>query len=106
MAMPDAVEGGKRPSPLITWTDENGAAIDLSGATITARIQDANTGTVVDSDGTFTVTDAAAGMFRWDYGDDDIAAAGNYRVQFVAAFGSAPTPAKTFLTRWRVLAAA
>ncbi len=106
MAMPDAVEGGKRPSPLITWTDENGVALDLSGATITARIQDASTGVAVAATGTFTVTDASGGVFRWDYSTADVATAGNYRVQFVAAFGSDPTPAKTFLTRWRVLAAA
>jgi hypothetical protein len=105
MALPDAVQGGKRPSPLITWSDNDGAAVDLTGATITARIQDANTGTARDADGVFTITNAAGGVFRWDLGTTDVGTAGTYKVQFVAVFGSAPTPAKTFLARWRVLAA-
>jgi hypothetical protein len=105
MALPDAVQGGKRPSPLITWLDNDGVAVDLSGATITARIQDANTGTARDADGTFTITNAAGGVFRWDLGTTDVGTAGTYKVQFVAVFGAAPTPAKTFLARWRVLTA-
>jgi hypothetical protein len=105
MALPDAVAGAKRPSVQITWTDENGVALDLSGATLTARIQDVNTGTIRTADGVFTLVDASNGVFRWDYGTTDVATAGNYRVQFNAAFGSDPTPAKTFLARWRVLAA-
>jgi hypothetical protein len=105
MALPNAVQGGKRPSPLITWSDDDGDAIDLSGATITARLMDANTGMVRDADGTFTITDAAGGVFRWDLGTTDVGTAGTFQVQFIATFGSNPTPAKTFLARWRVLAA-
>ena len=105
MALPDVVQGAKRPSLQVTWTDENGVALDLSGATITARIQDANTGTSRDADGAFVIVTAASGIFRWDFGTADVATAGTYRVQFNAAFGSSPTPARTFLTRWRVLAA-
>lgn len=105
MALPDAVQGAKRPSLQITWTDENGVAVDLSGATLTARIQDVSTGDVRAADGTFVIVTAASGIFRWDFGTTDVADAGTYMVQFNAAFGSTPTPARTFLTRWRVLAA-
>ena len=105
MALPDAVQGARRPSLQITWTDETGVALDLSGATITARVQDASTGEARDADGTFTIVTAGNGVFRWDFGTEDVETAGTYRVQFNAAFGSDPTPAKTFLARWRVLAA-
>lgn len=97
-----AIQGGKRPSPIITWCDAEGNAEDLTGATITARIFNNTTGTDYTSDGTFTVTDAANGVFRWDYGDTDIGTAGQCDVQFTAAFGSGPTPARTRRTPWRV----
>lgn len=101
MTLADAVQGGKRPSQTITWADSGGTALDLTGATITARIKNSASTTVV-SDGTFTITNATAGQFRWDYGDTDIASAGNYSVQFTAVFVSSPTPAKTFVENWKV----
>lgn len=101
MALADAVQGAKRPSQIITWQDSDGTALDLTGSTITARIKN-DAGTVVDSDGTFTLTNATAGQFRWDYGDTDIGTAGSYIVQFTAAFGSSPTPARTFTDSWNV----
>lgn len=102
MALADAVAGGKRPSQIITWADANGTVLDLTGATITARIKNNATGSTVASDGVFTVTSATAGQFRWDYSTTDVASAGSYTVQFSAAFGSSPTPARTFTTDWRV----
>lgn len=98
----DAVQGGKRPSQTITWGDEDGAPLDLSGATITARIRNRATGVAVDSDGTFTVTNGASGQFRWDYGTNDVATAGRFEVQFTAVFGTAPTPARQFVAHWQV----
>lgn len=102
MALADAVQGAKRPSQLITWTDEDGDPLDLTNATITARIYSLATQTASASDGTFIVTDATGGVFRWDYGTNDLATAGHYQVQFSAAYGSDPTPAKTFKAPWRV----
>lgn len=102
MALQDAVVGAKRPSQTITWQSRDGTVLDLTGATITAIIKNTNTGSSVASDGTFTVTDAAAGQFRWDYGTTDVSTAGNYSVQFNAAFGSAPTPARNFIASWKV----
>lgn len=97
-----AIAGAKRPSQIITWTDEDAVAVDLTGATITARIRNRTTGVVAASDGAFTVTDGAAGQFRWDYSTTDVATAGIYDVQFNAAFGTAPTPARNFTTHWSI----
>ncbi len=99
-----AVQGAKRPSQLITWLDEDGNAVDLSGTTIAARIRDL-AGTARNADGTFTITNAAGGVFRWDYGVNDVATAGLFWVQFTAAYGSAPTPARSIVAEWQVLAA-
>lgn len=103
MALADAIQGAKRPSQEITWTDQDGNALDLTGATITARIN--RGGTVTASDGTFTVVTAASGIFRWDYSTADVATAGAFEVQFTAAFGSGTTPAKTKKAGWNVLEA-
>lgn len=101
MALADAVQGGKRPSQTITWSDQDGTALDLTGATITARITRPG-GEAIAADGTFTLTDAENGQFRWDYGTNDVGTAGTFDVQFNAAFGSGTTPARTVPTRWKV----
>lgn len=97
-----AVAGAKRPSQVVTWADDDGIPLDLTGATITARIKNKSTGAAANSDGTFTVTNADTGEFRWDYGTADVAADGNYEVQFTASFGTAPTPARTIKANWQV----
>ena len=102
MALATAVKGGLRPSQLVTWTREDGDAEPLTGATITGTITDRATGTTRAIAGTLTVTDGAAGVFRWDYAAGDVATAGHYDVQFSAAFATGQTPARTFVTRWQV----
>lgn len=102
MGLAAAVQGARRPSQTITWSDENGTAFDLTGATITTRIRNKSTQTTVDSDGTFTLTSAAAGQFRWDYSTADVETAGLFEVQFTATFGATPTPAKTIAELWEV----
>ncbi len=103
MALAAAVQGARRPSQTITWTDDNGTALDLSGATITARIRNVTSNEAAASDGAFTVVTAASGIFRWDYSAADVATAGDFEVQFTAAYGSAPTPARTIVAPWSVL---
>lgn len=100
MALADAVQGALRPSQLITWLDEDDNPLALTGATITAKIK--RDGIWVSSTGSFVLTDPANGVFRWDYSAADVATAGGFYVQFNAAFGSSPTPAKTYIARWRV----
>lgn len=102
MALAAAVTGGKRPSQTITWTDADGTALDLTGATLSGRIRDESTKTARAIDGTLTITDATNGVFRWDYGTTDVGTAGLFTVQFVATYGSGVTPAKTITSQWVV----
>lgn len=102
MALAAAVAGGLRPAQIITWTREDGNAETLTGATITGTITNRSTDTTRAIAGTLTVTDGAAGQFRWDYAAGDVDTAGEYDVQFSAAFGSGATPARTFVARWTV----
>ena len=102
MALAAAVAGATRPAQLITWTRADGNAETLTDATLTGRIRDRATGTTRAIAGALTVTDGVAGQFRWDYAAGDVVAAGTFDVQFVAAFASGQTPAKTFVAQWTV----
>lgn len=104
MALPTVIQGAQSPSLQLTWY-QNGTTtpVDLTGATITALIKRGTT--VEEATGTFTLVDAANGVFRWDFSETDVATAGTHTVQFDAAFGSEPSPAKTFKTGWTVAAA-
>jgi len=102
MALAAAVQGALRPEQQITWTDADGDAVDLTGATITARIRNLSSGVSADSTGSFAPIDAANGVFVWSYSSADVATAGQFIVQFTAAYGSAPTPERTVATSWTV----
>jgi hypothetical protein len=102
MALAAAVQNALRPSQIITWTRADGNAETLTDATLTGKIRDRTTGTTRAIAGTLTVVDGAAGQFRWDYVAADVVTAGTFDVQFVAAFASTPTPAKTFVAQWTV----
>ena len=102
MSLAAAVKGALRPAQLITWQREGGAAEDLTGATLTGWIHNRATGATRAIAGALTVTNATAGTFRWDYVSADVADAGNFDVQFNAAFGSGQTPARSFVDYWNV----
>ena len=80
------------------------AGVDSSNSTASraSRYSNRSTGTVRSIAGTLTVTDATAGVFTWTYAAGDVADVGTFDVQFNAAFGSAPTPARTMVTPWTV----
>jgi len=104
--LPTRVQGGLRPAQSIIWKREDGTAEDLTSATLTGSIRDRATGETRAIAGALTVTDGAAGAFRWDYAAADVADAGRFDVQFVAAFTDGGlTPAKTFVAPWTVEAA-
>lgn len=105
MALANAIKGARRPSQLITWLDGEGDPVNLTGATITGFIQSQQTLATSTITGTLTVSDATAGEFVWEYSADDVANAGKYNVQFVAAFGTGLTPSKSLLDEWEVKAA-
>ncbi len=95
MSLPTRVVGGLRPSLEVTWLRDDGDPEDLTSATMTGTIEDrqGNSRAIV---GTLTVLDGAAGTFEWAFDAADLAAPGTYQVQFVAAFNTAPSPAKSF----------
>ena len=101
MALPDAVQGATRPTPQLTWTDEAGEPLVLTGATLTGTITNQN-GTVRAIVGDLTVIDATNGVFSWAYDAADVAAAGLFMVQFTAGYGSPPSPARSVRASWLV----
>lgn len=102
MALADAVQGARRPAQSVTWLREGGGVEDISAATLTGHIRNRATGETRAIAGPLTVTDGAAGVFRWDYAAADVAEAGAFDVQFDAAFAAGATPARTFVERWDV----
>lgn len=101
MALADAVQGARYIAQIITWTDTENEPVDLSGATITGRIRSIPSNAASNIAGTIQVTDGQAGIFMWSYGATDVAAAGNYLVQFVATYPNALQD-KTIAERWSV----
>lgn len=102
MALAAAVKGGLRPSQIVVWARANGVPEPLTDATITGTITNRATSVTRAIAGTLTVTDGPAGEFRWDYAAGDVDTAGEFDVQFSAAFGSGQTPARSFVARWAV----
>lgn len=101
MALAPAIQNALRPAQEITWADVDGTPLNLTGSTITGKIRD-RLGAVRDIAGTLELTDAASGVFTWNYHADDVGTAGNFTVQFTATFGTAPSPAKTLMAEWIV----
>lgn len=102
-ALAPAVQGALRPSRIIIWERDDGTPEPLTGATLTGTITNRATDTTRAIAGTLTPTDnAAAGEFRWDYASGDVSEAGEFDVQFSAAFTPGPSPARTFVARWKV----
>lgn len=103
--MKPTTQGSRKRGKRITWKDGDGNIVDLTGAIITARIQNVATGAVVASDGTFSiVAPGTNGVFTWAFGANDIATAGDYKVQFTATYPDALIE-RTYADTWTVLAA-
>ncbi len=103
MGLANAVMGALRPSQQITWTREGvNTPEPLTGATLTGKLRNCDTQVTRAIAGTLTVTDGANGVFTWAYDAADVAEAGLFDVQFTAAFGTSPTPARTVTSRWEV----
>lgn len=103
MGLSNAVEDARHTSQVITWTDAEGDAQNLTGATLTGRIRDRKTGIERAVDGTLVVTDAANGVFTWTYGAADVADDGVFDVQFIATYAGQND--KTLIERWIVFEA-
>jgi hypothetical protein len=89
MSLKYANQGARHTGQAVTWTRDDSSAQDLTGATITARIEPVESPETDEfaSDGTFTLTDAINGEFSWEYGEDDVANWGRFLVQFKATYG-------------------
>lgn len=102
MALANAVEGARHTAQQITWQDENGTAVNLTGATITGYKKANSDGTITALDGTLTLVTAASGVFSWAYGAVDVGTVGKYKVQFIATY-SDTTKDKTLHHDWEVV---
>ena len=100
MPLSNAVQGARHTAQRIVWADGDDDPLNLTGATITARLLDLATGQARAATGTLEVLDAEAGLFSWVYGVEDVATAGAFNVQFVATFGA--TNDKTLAELWEV----
>lgn len=78
--------GETRPTWSLTWTDDAGAAINLTGATVAMRIRQPNT-TTAPGAGVVNVTNAVAGQFTYAVAALDFPVAGSYTVQASAVYG-------------------
>lgn len=83
MGLSRAIEGAKDTGLQITWTQDDGTAQDLTGATITGVIEDKDGATRAIT-GTLSIVTAASGIFSWAYSAADVATVGRYLVQFKA----------------------
>jgi hypothetical protein len=96
-------QGSERPAIPCVWTHaDNTTGEDLTGAALTGYIKDLADGTLTEIQGTFAITDAAAGVFTWTPDPIDVAEDGAYQVQFAAAFAGEPTPARSIVYEWTV----
>ncbi len=103
MGLANAVKGATRPSQSVTWTREGlNTPEPLTGANLTGQLRNCDTGAIRAIAGTLTVTDGTNGVFTWAYAEADVAEAGLFDVQFTAAFGTSPTPARTIVGKWTV----
>ncbi len=91
------VQGANHPSYTITFLDLDRTSYNLTGATMSGKVQ-SSTGTTTTLTGSFALVTAASGIFSYTPSSADVAlAAGNYRIQFTATY-SDTTKDRTFLT--------
>jgi hypothetical protein len=79
---------GETHKPLtVTWSDDSGNALNLTGATLSVRFVP-NSGSAFAGTGTFSVTNAAAGQFTYTFSTSDVATAATYILQFKANYAA------------------
>lgn len=78
-------QGDTYPPVRATLTDYSGTAIDLTDATVTFRMVDANGNTVIAA-GACTITNAATGEVQYQWAEADTDTPGRFRAEFVVEF--------------------
>lgn len=101
-ALPNWTEGTTYQVMQIPWTDEDGTAVDLTGATFTGLIINTDTGVSRAVAGTLEQDGSVDSRMNWTLDAAD-AAPGTFEVQFTATFSSQPL--RTFRADWYVEAA-
>ena len=101
MALASAVEGATHTPQRITWLDTDNTAVNLTGATITGKMQSVAGGASVAIAGDLSLVTAASGIFDWTYDAADVDTPGDYVVQFTATYGDT-TVEKTLQALWTV----
>ena len=81
--------GETHPVWNVTWTVDGGAALNISGSTITGKLQPIGGGADVTLGGAFAIVSGPAGTFTYTPVAADLATAGTYQLQFKAVFGDA-----------------
>lgn len=103
VVIPPAIQGARLPGRQISWSRSDGTSENLTGAVLTARIRNRLTGETREITGVLNVTDPTNGVFTWAFSSEDVAAAGDFDIQFTANLGS--LAARTFVASWSVLRA-
>lgn len=62
--------------------DSTGTAVDISSATITAKVENINTGAEIVDDGTCYITNGTSGYFEYRFADGETNTAGSYAIEF------------------------
>ena len=101
MSLAHAIKNARHTAQQITFTDDDGTAVNLTAATMTGKIRSRATGQVRDIDGTLALVTAANGIITWAYGSTDVGTAGEFDVQFIATFGDGLKD-KSYITDWAV----
>jgi hypothetical protein len=87
MSRLSAVRGARAIVRDLPWQDSEGDPLDLTGATLSGKLHHIDSGLAQPIDGELTIVDAPAGRFTWALGEDDVAVAGDFLVEFDADYG-------------------
>jgi hypothetical protein len=98
-----AVQHARKRSLTITWKDEDGAAVNLTGATLTGIIE--RDGVQTSITGTLALVTAASGIFSWTFSAADVGQAGNWFAQFRAKYAADSLSEISYRTQFKVAAA-
>jgi len=104
MALPETVQGSTHSALLITCRRKDDSVLDITGATITARMKNKVSGTIEDIAGDLDLVDPTGGQFRWTFDATDLDTVGVFKVQFTATYSDS-TIERSIAEDWEVLEA-